>query len=94
MAQGMSDQPDTLFRAALQVARCMAHAEKDDALLAGMRVTVIHTYGDQVVHLLRAAVDNGFRDAPKLNDSAFDPVRQRQDFRVVLARLKSSQRER
>jgi hypothetical protein len=52
------------------------------------------SYGDRALAALRQAVAKGYKDAASLKkDPALDPLRQRDDFRQLLAELEAAQPE-
>jgi serine/threonine-protein kinase len=83
-----ADGPRDTYLAARCLARCAALAGVDDRLTAERRKEVSGRYAGQAVELLRAAVRQGFPDGKQAKqDPAFSPLRDRDDFKALLAEL-------
>jgi tetratricopeptide (TPR) repeat protein len=68
------------------LARCVSLADGDAILPPGRRQELARTNGDRAVALLRAAVQNGFKNVARIKkEPALDPLRERPDFQEVLA---------
>ena len=64
------------------------HVAKHDKLDATQRKEAAHFYGDAAMKLLRDAVSKGYKDVAHLKkDTDLDPLRQRDDFRKLVAEL-------
>jgi hypothetical protein len=51
------------------------------------------TYASQAMGFLRQAVDKGYKDAAHIkNDTDFDPIRNREDFKRLLAELEAKKK--
>ncbi|MCI0457552.1 MAG: serine/threonine-protein kinase, partial [Gemmataceae bacterium] len=89
------DPPGNAYVAACALARCIPVVEKDDRLGAAKREAAVQFYGDQALAMLRAAVAKGYRNVEYVKESTdLDPLRQREDFRKLLAELEARQKER
>jgi tetratricopeptide (TPR) repeat protein len=76
------------YQAGNFLARCIPLAVKDDKLTKKRRAELVQTYGDRAVDGLRQAVQRGFGDLRHLQqDSAYDALRSRDDFKRLLAEL-------
>ena len=61
---------------------------KHDNLDATQRNEAAQFYGDAAMKLLRDGVSKGYKDLPHMNkDTDLDPLRQRDDFRTLVAEL-------
>jgi hypothetical protein len=78
-----------LLRAARLLAGCAARAQRNPAPPYGLGFIWARAYGGEAIALARAAVAKGLADAtPLLSDPDFDPVRQRDEFRLLLDEFK------
>jgi serine/threonine-protein kinase len=76
------------YKAAGFFARCVPLAQKDAKLSEAQRKELAKSYGDRAVGALRQAVAKGYKDAAHLKkDTDLDPLRDRDDFRKLLADL-------
>jgi tetratricopeptide (TPR) repeat protein len=88
MLEHYPNRPENLYSAARILARCVPLARADGKLPEPLRDQTAGSYADQAVALLRSSIDNGFRDAKRLQqDTSFEAVRPRQDFQHLLGRL-------
>jgi hypothetical protein len=79
------DDPAMLFRAASLYAGCAARARRCAGLPWGIGLLLARTYQSESVALARRAVANGLADASrKLSAPAFDPLRNCEEFRVLI----------
>jgi hypothetical protein len=76
------------------VAAGMAVASLDDKLTAEAKEQWAQTFGDEAMALVREAVRRGFKDAPALEkNEELKALRERQDFKDLLAKLKGAMGE-
>jgi serine/threonine protein kinase/tetratricopeptide (TPR) repeat protein len=74
------------YDAAGFLSRCIPIVTRHDQLDDRHRQEAAQFFGDAAMKLLREAVAKGFRDVPRMNkDAAFEPLRQRDDFRKLVA---------
>jgi serine/threonine protein kinase/tetratricopeptide (TPR) repeat protein len=67
---------------------CISIVAKHERLDEQQRRAALEFYGDQAVAMLRFAVSKGFRDVARLKkDKELDAVREREDFKKLLAEL-------
>jgi tetratricopeptide (TPR) repeat protein len=86
---GWNPAVDAYF-AACGLAQCVLVVEKDDKLDATKRQAEMTFYADRAMATLRDAVARGFKDAAYVQkDSNLDPLRQREDFKKVVAELQA-----
>jgi serine/threonine protein kinase/WD40 repeat protein/tetratricopeptide (TPR) repeat protein len=79
------DAPALLLRAARLLAGCVAIAKRNPGPHWGVGALQAQAYGGEAISLARAAVAKGLVDATKLlSEADFDPVRDRNEFRVLL----------
>jgi serine/threonine-protein kinase len=77
-----------VYRSAFYIALSIPLAEKDQRVSEARRRILSASYADQAMELLRLAVARGFRDAARLKQSqAFDPLRSRADFQILIQRM-------
>jgi serine/threonine protein kinase len=82
------DPPVDAYFAASMLAQCMPVVEKDDKLAAAGRQAGIAFYGDLAMAMLRDAVAKGYKNADQMKtDKDLHPLREREDFKTVLAEL-------
>jgi hypothetical protein len=82
------DPVGDVYNAACYLAQCVPLAEKDDKLSQVQRVDLVRRYAERAVVLLRQSVKAGWKDIAHLKkDTDLDPLRQRQDFRDLIAEL-------
>jgi hypothetical protein len=64
-----------------------------NGLDATQRKVAVQFYGDAAMKLLRDAVSNGLKDVAHVNkDTDLDPLRQRDDFRKLVAQLEGTEK--
>jgi tetratricopeptide (TPR) repeat protein/tRNA A-37 threonylcarbamoyl transferase component Bud32 len=82
------DPVGDVYNAACCLAQCVPLAEKHDKLSPVQRVDLARRYAERAVVLLRQSVKAGWKDTAHLKkDTDLDPLRQRQDFRALMAEL-------
>jgi hypothetical protein len=82
------DPAGNAYEAACGLALCIPVVEKDPQADAGRRKQQAQFYGDQALALLRTALAKGYKDAAHMRkDTDLDPLRQRDDFKKLLAEL-------
>jgi tetratricopeptide (TPR) repeat protein len=78
------------YKAACFLARCIGLAQKDKALPQVQRQELARSYGDQAVQTLRQALAKGYKDIAHLQkDKDLEPLRDRDDFKKLLAEVES-----
>jgi WD40 repeat protein/tetratricopeptide (TPR) repeat protein len=88
------DDPMALLRAARLLAGCVALAERSPGFPCGIGWVLARQYHDEVVALARKAVAKGLADATRLLFAPeFDPVREDDDFRLLVDELKGQKQE-
>jgi tetratricopeptide (TPR) repeat protein len=81
-------EPDECVRAAWYLCRCVSRVEKDDKLREDERTKLAQRYAGRAVEMLRHSISKGNKDANRLKtDSAFAPLRAREDFQQLVAEL-------
>jgi serine/threonine protein kinase/tetratricopeptide (TPR) repeat protein len=76
------------YDAAGFLSRCVPIVTQNDKLDDRQRKEAAEFYGDAAIRLLREAVGKGFKDGSRMNkDAAFEPLRQRDDFRKLVAEV-------
>jgi tetratricopeptide (TPR) repeat protein len=94
MARGFPDNGLGLYNAACALSQCKALAAKGSQPTGAKREELRQTYADRAMHLLRQAVQHGFKAAAQIDsDSDLDPVRGRADFEELLESLGVPRRE-
>jgi serine/threonine-protein kinase len=84
---------ENAYLGAVGLALCARVAAQDLTLPAAERPAVAQRYADQAVACLGQAVDNGFADPARVSrETAWNPLRQRDDFRQLLARVQRAGR--
>jgi serine/threonine protein kinase/WD40 repeat protein/tetratricopeptide (TPR) repeat protein len=79
------DDPAVLLRASCLFANCAALAQKNSGFPWGFGWALMRVYQRGAVALVRQAVAKGLGDATRvLSDPVFDPVRNCEEFRVLL----------
>ena len=87
------DPPGNAYDAGCALALCIPVVDKDDQLDAAKRQVAVQFYGDQALAMLRAAVAKGYRDAEHMKkDKNLDALREREDFKKLLAELPAKQK--
>jgi serine/threonine protein kinase len=81
-------------RAASVLGACAIRAAKDPTLTEEARKDVARRYADRAMALLRQAVARGYNDAADLRKSGLmQPLRQREDYRRLLAELEQKTKQ-
>jgi tetratricopeptide (TPR) repeat protein len=81
------------YQAAAYLARCVPLVEKDDKLPEAKRTELARNYSDRALTALRLAIAKGLRDAAKLKAAPeLEPLRQRDEFRRLVAELEAPPR--
>jgi serine/threonine protein kinase len=94
MARIDYDPPNDSYTAASYLARCVPLAENDTKLPAPKRRDVAHGYAERAMHFLQQAVEKGYRNTKHMKqDKDLDPLRQREDFKKLLAELEKGKKE-
>jgi serine/threonine protein kinase/WD40 repeat protein/tetratricopeptide (TPR) repeat protein len=82
------NDPAVLLRAARLLAGCVAVAKRNPGTPLAVGLARARAYGGEAVALARAAVAKGLADVtPLRSDPDFDPVRDRDEFRLLLDEL-------
>jgi tetratricopeptide (TPR) repeat protein len=80
--------PGDAYDAACLLSLCAPLVAEHDKLDATQRKEVAQFYGDAAMKLLRDAVSKGYKDVAHVKkDTDLDPLRQREDFRRLVAEL-------
>jgi hypothetical protein len=80
--------PADSYDAACFLSRCIPIVAEHDKLEDKQRRAAVQFYGDAAMKLLRDAVSKGWKDAAHLKkDTDLDPLRQREDFKKLVAEL-------
>jgi tetratricopeptide (TPR) repeat protein len=80
--------PDDAYDAACSLSLCVPIVSKHDKLDDKHRKAAARFYGDAAMKLLHDAVSKGYNDVPHMKkDTDLDPLRQREDFRKLVAEL-------
>jgi tetratricopeptide (TPR) repeat protein len=91
LARVAFDPAGDAYKAAGFLSRCIALAAKDAKLPEARRPELAREYADRALAALRQAVAGGHRDAAQLRkDPALDPLRDRADFKKLLADLEKA----
>jgi tetratricopeptide (TPR) repeat protein len=84
------DAPADAYEAACALSQCVAIVAKHDKLDAKQRKEAAQLYDDAAMRLLRDAVSKGYKDVAHMKkDTDLDPLRQREDFRKLVAELEA-----
>jgi tetratricopeptide (TPR) repeat protein len=87
------EPPATAYEAGRALSLCIPLVQKDDQLDAAQRQAAVKFYGDQALAMLRAAVAQGYKDAEHMKqDKDLDAVREREDFKKLLAQLEAKEK--
>ena len=79
------------YEAAGMLARCAPIVEKNDKLDAAKRQAEMQFYADQAMAMLRDAVAKGYENIEHMKqDNNLDPLRERADFKKVVAELEAA----
>jgi tetratricopeptide (TPR) repeat protein len=88
LAELAVEPANDLYQAAGFLARAVPLAAKDNKLPEAKRKELAKAYADRAMTALRQAVEKGFKDFAHLKkDADLDPLRERDDFRRLLADL-------
>jgi hypothetical protein len=80
--------PADAYDAACYLSLCIPIVAKHDKLDATQRQEAAQLYGDAALQLLRDAVSKGYQDVAHMKkDTDLNPLRQRDDFRKLVAEL-------
>jgi hypothetical protein len=80
--------PADAYNAACFLSLCVPVVAKHDKLDAAHSKEAAQFYGDAAMKFLRDAVSKGYKDVPHMTkDTDLDPLRQRDDFRKLVAEL-------
>jgi tetratricopeptide (TPR) repeat protein len=87
------DPPAHAYDAARMLALCIPIVRSDDQTLEDERDQQAAFYGDEAVKMLRDAVAKGWKNAAHVQkDAALAPLRERDDFKTLLAELQAKQK--
>jgi tetratricopeptide (TPR) repeat protein len=82
------DAPADAYDAACFLSLCIPIVAKHDQLDEKQRQEATQFYGDAAMKLLRDAVSKGFKNVAHMKkDTGLDPLRQREDFKKLIAEL-------
>jgi serine/threonine protein kinase/tetratricopeptide (TPR) repeat protein len=82
------DAPADAYNAACALSQCVAIVSKHNKLDDKQRKEAAQFYGDAAMKLLHEAVSKGYKDAAHMKkDTDLDPLRQREDFKKLVADL-------
>jgi serine/threonine protein kinase/tetratricopeptide (TPR) repeat protein len=82
------DVPSDAYNASCLLSRCIPIVAKHEKLDDSQRKQAVQFYGDAAIDLLSQAIGKGFRDSAYVMDDAdLDPLRPREDFQKLIARL-------
>ena len=80
--------PEDVYNAACFLSQCVPIVAEHDKLDDQQRKQAVQFYGDEAMSLLREAVSKGYEDAARIKkDEDLDPLRQREDFQALVAKL-------
>jgi hypothetical protein len=86
--------PRDAYTAACLLAGCARLAERDERLAESRRQELTASYGDRALAALRQAVQTGFKDVTQMKqDTSLEPLRSREDFRLLLTELLERRKE-
>jgi tetratricopeptide (TPR) repeat protein len=86
------DPPGNDYDAACALALCIPIIQKDDKLSKEERPSAVLFYGDAAMKVLKDAIGKGYKDAAHMKkDTDLDPLRQREDFKKLIAELEVEQ---
>jgi hypothetical protein len=81
------------YGAGCLMARCITLAEKDAALPEAKRKELAESYAQQALALLQEAVKIGYKDLARMKkDPDLESLRQREEFKKLLAELEAGSR--
>jgi serine/threonine-protein kinase len=92
LVQAAVQPSDDYYNASCILSRCVPLAAKDAKLPEAKRKELSRRYADRALELLKQAVAKGWKDAAHMKkDTDFDPLRQRDDFKQLIAELEKAQ---
>jgi serine/threonine protein kinase len=84
------EPPGDTFDAATMLSSCVPLAQKEGGLDEAKRKELAAGYADRAMALVRQAIHRGFRDVERMEkDARLEPLRQRDEYRKLLAALKA-----
>jgi tetratricopeptide (TPR) repeat protein len=84
------DAPADAYDAACSLSRCVPIVARHDKLDDKHRKEASQLYGDAAMKLLREAASKGWKDVAHMKkDTDLDPLRERQDFKKLVAELQA-----
>jgi serine/threonine protein kinase/Tfp pilus assembly protein PilF len=84
------DPPGNAYDAACGLALCIPIVHTDEQAAPDARAKAVQFYGDAAMAMLKAAVARGWKEAAHMKkDTDLDPLRQREDFKVLVAELEA-----
>lgn len=85
------DPPGNAYDAGCALSLCIPSIAKDDQLDAAKRQAAMQWYGDEALQMLHHAIAKGYKNTAQLKqDAKLDPLRQRADFKKLLAELEAT----
>ena len=85
------DPPGNAYDAACALSLCVPIAEKDIKVVTELRAKQAQFYADEAMKMLRDAVAKGYKDVARMKkDPDLAPLRQREDFKKLLAELSAT----
>jgi hypothetical protein len=85
------DPPRDAYAAARGLSLCIPIVRSDDSATKDERDQRAACYGDEAMQMLRAAAAKGYKDDARMGkDDDLAPLRERDDFKKLLAELKAS----
>jgi tetratricopeptide (TPR) repeat protein len=92
-AEPASHTVESLYGIVGAYVECMTLAGEDAKLSQDKRKELRNSYGDRAMNALRRAVEFGYKDVVNLQkDKQLDPLRERDDFKKLLAELEKKTR--
>jgi hypothetical protein len=87
------DPPNEAYDAACALSLCIRIVQSNDKASQEDRDRQASNFGNEAMGLLREAVGNGFNDAAHMKqDKDLDALREREDFKKLLAELETNKR--
>jgi tetratricopeptide (TPR) repeat protein len=88
------NSPADAYDAACFLSQCIPIVTRHDKLDDTQRHEAAQFYGDQAMRLVREAVSRGYKDVSEMKkDTSLYPLRQREDFRKLVAELEGKKPE-
>ena len=85
--------PADAYAAACCLSQCIPIVAKHDKLDDKQRKEAVQFYADAAMKLLRDAVSKGYKDVMHMKkDTDLDPLRQREDFKKLIAELEGKRK--